>query len=148
MNTYQDHDIRLEYPADWQLEEQAAGDDLTITIQSDNTSLWAITLLAKRPDPDRVLKTAIAAYEEEYPDLEVETVTDSILEVDHLARELYFVQYEFVTRVGLRVFSVGNRTALVWFQAADSDFEATRPLLDAITASLFIEDSPQPFWAH
>lgn len=148
MNIYQDHDIRVEYPSDWELEEQDSGDDVTITIQSPNTSLWAITLLAQRPDRNRVLQTAVAAYEEEYPDLEIESVTDTALEIDHLGRDLFFVQYELITRIGLRVFTVGQRTALVWFQAADHELKSSGSVLDAITASLLIEDSPQPFWVH
>ena len=148
MNIYQDHQIRFEYPTEWDLEEQTDGKDVTISIQSPQTSLWSLTLLTDKPDRNRVLQTAIAAYEDEYPDLEIETVTDSVLEIDHLAKDLYFLQYEFVTRVGLRVFTVGNRTALVWFQAADQELKTTRPMLDAITASLLIEDSPQPFWPN
>ncbi|WP_166826858.1 hypothetical protein [Thalassoroseus pseudoceratinae] len=148
MNVYQEHNIRLEYPTDWTLEEQSQDNDVTITIQSPTTSVWAITLLSGRPDPSHVLKTAIAAYEAEYPDLEIEDDTESVLEVDHLARDLYCEQYDLVTRICLRVFTVGNRTALVWFQAADVELKTTGATLDNITASLLIEDPPQPFWPY
>ena len=54
---YESHGVRFEYPKDWILHEQAGHDEVSITVNSPETSFWSLTLLFHRPEPDRAAQT-------------------------------------------------------------------------------------------
>ena len=59
---YEGHGIRFRYPSDWELSEQEDDRDVAVTVASPETSFWTISLLAGRPDPERVLREVLETF--------------------------------------------------------------------------------------
>lgn len=136
---YQSHGIGFRFPDGWSLQEQEEGGDRTISVQSPETSFWAVSLLPERPEPADVIEAAVAAFEEEYPDLDVYTVEAELCRQPTLARDLDFVCLDLVNSAALRAFRTGRYTVLVLYQGNDRELEHTRELLEGISRSLYCE---------
>jgi hypothetical protein len=144
---YEAHGLRFDYPGGWELSEQSAGRDVTLTVQSEGTCYWSVSLLADRPAADRVLQSAIVAFEQEYPEVDVYPARDEHIAGPHEAKDLQFFQFELVNSAFLRAFPRGSRTVLVIYQGTDHELETVKPQLEQITASLdFDAAEDQPIW--
>jgi hypothetical protein len=143
---YEAHGLRFEYPRGWELSEQTAGGDVTLTVQSEGTCYWSVSLLADRPAADRVLRTAVEAFEQEYPEVDVYPARDEHIARPHEAKDLQFFQFELVNSAFLRAFPCGSRTVLVIYQGTDHELEAVKGQLERITASLDFDEQDQPIW--
>lgn len=154
MQTYLGHGVRFQYPDDWQLSEQQSDkdsrQDVVVSVESPGTTYWSLTLLADRPDPQRVVDQAVQAFADEYSSLDVYPAADGHLDAEHVGKDLQFFQYELINNAGLRAFESGPRTALVLFQSTDHEWEDLQEVLSAITASLILQDPDDPgfFWPH
>src|SRR4051812_33564461 len=65
-NTHLAHGMKFDYPAGWLVTEERSGDDLTLTAADEGIAFWSVTLMPGRPDPKKVLKMALTAFEEAY----------------------------------------------------------------------------------
>ncbi len=141
---YEGHGIRFRYPGDWELSEQEQDRDVAVSVASPETSFWTISLLAGRPDPKRVIREVLETFRGEYVEVDEYSVQAKIRETPCEARDLQFVQYELINSAFLRAFSAGPWTALVLYQGTDHELEYTRPILEAITATLEWEEPAAP----
>lgn len=139
-SAYGKHGVRFQFPASWAITEQSDDGETTISIQSDGTSFWTLMLLEARPDPDEVLDTVVAAFEQDYDDVDVTSSITSLGGLPALGRELDFVCYDLVNSASVRALQTSERTAMVLFQGTDHELETTRDQLDSITASLQFDD--------
>jgi hypothetical protein len=137
--TYQGHGIRFRYPAFWQLAEQDDGESKSITVASPNTSFWSISLFPEGTSPEQVIASAVEAFREEYDELDV--YPSEAMLGDHLgaALDVDFVCLELINSAFLRSFQTDQLTVLVLYQGFDGELVETRPLLEAISASLVLE---------
>ena len=136
---YEQHGISFRYPADWELDEQSHEDGITITVSSSESVFWSITLFPTRPTPDHVLQTALAAYREEYSEIDESAVETELCDAPTWGWNLEFVCLDLINVVVLRSFRTGRFTALVLFQGMDRELELVRDHVDKITDSLFCE---------
>ena len=133
---YVAHGVRFRYPDDWDLSEQQTANEVTITISSRETSFWSLTLFFDRPQPERVLETALEAFRDEYDDIDVYPAETMLCRLNNLSRDVEFVCFELINSAFLRVFCTGRFTALVFYQGTDHELEETRSVLEEISNTL------------
>ncbi len=133
---YDQHGITFQYPADWEVSEQEQGDECLVTVSGPGTSFWSVGLFRDRPHPDLVLETALAAFQDEYPDLDSYEADDEILEQPTSGIDLEFFCLELVNTAKIRVFLARDFTVLIMYQADDTEIEASQPMFDDMTRSL------------
>lgn len=147
---YEQHGITFQYPADWEVSEQEQEDECLITVSGPGTSFWSVGLFRDRPHPDLVLETALAAFKDEYPDLDSYTAEDEILDQPTSGIDLEFFCLELVNTARIRSFLAKDFTVLVMCQADDTELEGSEPIFEAMTRSLDCEllsddDDSDPF---
>lgn len=137
--TYHSHGIRFNYPDLWELSEQRGDNETTITVESPDTSFWSLSIFYGGTSPDEVLETAVSALQAAYEEVDVYSSNARIGEHEGAARDVEFVCYELINSAFLRAFETDDFTALVYYQGTDHELVESRPILEAITASLRYE---------
>jgi hypothetical protein len=137
---YEGHGIHFRYPAAWSLSEQEQGCLTSITVDSPETSSWSISLFFDHPSTEQVLDSAVEAFREEYEEVDVYPAEARLAEHASVARDVDFVCFELISSAFLRAFQADRFTVLVLYQGFDGELETTRPLLEAISASLTLDD--------
>lgn len=140
---YQNYGIQFQFPSSWKLDEQISEDDVTITVQSSGTSFWTAVIFMSQPEPEEVLDAAVAAFEQDYEDVEVSTVVCSFCGVPALGRDLDFVCYDLINSATLRAFQTSEQTILVLHQGTDHELKSTRELLASISLSMRFTDDEE-----
>lgn len=141
---YSGHGIRFRYPGTWELTEEEDGRDVSISVSSQETSFWTVSLLDGRPDARRVVREALEIFRGEYSELDEYEAKVQIHGQDCQALDLQFVQYELINSAFLRAVEIGSKTALILYQGTDHELEDTRPLLEEISASFQWDEPPPP----
>lgn len=133
---YDRHGVTFQYPGDWEVSEQDQGDECLVTVSGPGTSFWSVGLFRDRPTPDLVLETALAAFKDEYPDLDSYDVEDEILDQPTSGLDLEFFCLELVNTARLRSFLAREFTVLILYQADDTELESSDPIFEEMTRSL------------
>lgn len=133
---YQRGDLSFRYPGYWQLEEFVSEDEQSATVLTEGTSFWMVSLIRNVDDIEQVLESALAAFEDEYEELDVYERQD-----DHLPgwarQELEFDYQDLISTVVLQAIAVpGNQVLLVIYQGQDQELEEFREIFDRMTSSL------------
>ncbi len=136
---YDRHGITFQYPADWEVSEQEQGDECLITVSGPGTSFWSVGLFRDRPSPDLVLETALAAFKDEYPDLDAYDADDELLSQPTMGYDIEFFCLELVNTARIRSFLAQDFTVLVLCQADDTELETSDPLFEEMSRSLNCE---------
>jgi hypothetical protein len=139
---YSDHGIRFRYPESWELTEEEYERDVVVSVASPDTSFWTLSLLGGGPDPERVICEVVETFRGEYVEIDEYEAETKIQDIDCLARDLQFMQYELINSAFLRAWRAGPTTILVLYQGMDEELEHTRPILEAISASLEWDEPP------
>ena len=134
--TYAGNGIRFRYPAAWELVEQEDEESASITVASPETSFWSVSLFRSAPSPQQLIASAIEAFREEYDEVDVYPSNENIGDRSGVAQDVDFVCFELINSAFLRAFQTDRFTVLVLYQGFDGELAETRPLLEAISASL------------
>jgi hypothetical protein len=134
--TWQQHGFEFQYPGFWEVNEQAGEDEFSVTVSSPATSFWSLSLYYERPRPEALMESALSAFHEEYPDLDVYPLESRLCDRPALSRDIEFLCLDLVNGASLRAVQIGRVTAFVLYQGTDDELETTREVLEAITASL------------
>ena len=137
---FEHHGVRFEYPEDWILHEQSSPEEISITVNSPETSFWSLTLLFERPDPNRVIETALDTFREEYFEIDVYPSDDRLGDSRTVARDVDFVCHELIGSAFLRAAVAPGFTLLVLYQGADFELDETQPVLERVSKSLTWEN--------
>lgn len=133
---FEGHGIRFEYPDDWILHEQSSPEEITLTVQSPDSSFWSVTLILDRPDPRRVIETILETFREEYSEIDVYPSDVRLGDQPTESCELDFVCHDLIGSAFLRAAVAPDFTLLVLYQGADLELDDTQPLLEKINNSL------------
>lgn len=133
---FEGHGIRFEYPDDWILHEQSSPEEITLTVQSPESSFWSVTLILDRPDPRRVIETILETFREEYSEIDVYPSDVRLGDQPTESCELDFVCHDLIGSAFLRAAVAPDFTLLVLYQGADLELDDTQPLLEKINNSL------------
>ena len=146
MKQFDAHGVRFSYPADWSLADESTDEKVEVTVQSDGTAFWTVAVF-ETAAPEEVVDSAVAAYREDYPDLDAYPAeTNEGPSGPVVSREVEFVCLELIAVARVSSYRAGGRTVMVLFQSADAELEARRPLLAAMTASLKVASDDSSPW--
>ena len=140
---FERHGVRFEYPDDWILHEQSSPGEISITVNSPETSFWSLTLLFERPDPYRVVETALDTFREEYSEIDVYSSEEQLGDSRTVARDVDFVCHELIGSAFLRAAVVPGFTLLVLYQGADFELDETQSILERVSKSLTWDTSSE-----
>lgn len=133
---FEGHGIRFEYPDDWILHEQSSPEEVTLTVQSPDTSFWSLTLIFDRLDPRRVIDSVLDTFREEYSEIDVYPSDVRLNDLPTEACELDFVCHDLIGSAFLRAVATPDFTLLVLYQGADLELDDVQPLLEKVSRSL------------
>lgn len=136
---YSAHGIRFRYPDSWEFTEESFEDSLTITVNSDSTVYWSVTVFLTRPSVEQVLETALEAFQEEYPELELHDDNRAVGPYPAEGLELNFVCLDLINSASIRAFRSTRTTLLVMYQGLDQEVDELQGLLDEISDSLICD---------
>lgn len=134
--TYTGHGVQFDYPADWELDEQHGQDQVVLTVSSPQTAFWTLVLHFDQPDPQAVLDTVLAAFREEYAEIDVYPSEARLQDEPTLSRDVEFVCHDLLNSAWVRIFETDEFTGMVLYQSYDRELEESGPVLEGITRSL------------
>jgi hypothetical protein len=134
------HGVRFRYPEDWELTEQRDGNDVTLTVSSPESSFWSLSLYRGKTTLERVIETAVDAFREVYPELDIYPADETLGDRPTAARDLEFVACELINGAFLRAAQLGPYTALVLYQGTDQELTETLSVMELISATLEADD--------
>jgi len=134
------HGVRFQFPETWEINEDEAEHEFTVTVSSPETSFWALTLVFDYPSPQRLIDLAVQAFRDEYDEVDVYAADETVCNRAATSRNIEFVCLELLNSAFLRAFRTGRFTALVLYQGTDHELAATRDVLESILRSLDVEE--------
>ena len=139
MAVYEEPGVRFEYPDNWELSHEHHDEDFSVTIESEGTAFWMLSVLQGRPVAEDVIEAALESFRAEYEPVDVYESEASICMLPTLARDVDFYELEMVNRASLLACETDSTTIFVLFQMSDTERAEAEPLLKAITDSLMCE---------
>ncbi|MGZ0171506.1 MAG: hypothetical protein ACKVHE_18320 [Planctomycetales bacterium] len=136
MTVFEEHGIRFEYPDGWEISHEHNEEDFSVTVESEGTAFWMLSVLAGRPAAEEVIDAALGSFETEYDSVDVSESDDRICMLPTVATEVDFYELEMVNHASLRACETDNTTIFVLLQMSDTEREANGLLLKAISDSL------------
>lgn len=137
--TYTGHGLVFHYPTDWTLSEDASDGVATVSLQTPGAAFWSLTVFADRPAAEDVLGAVLAAYRDDYPELDIYGVSTTICQLPAEACDLDFVCFDLVSSAALRSFETLTRTFLIVYQGQDREIEQFRADFERIISSLHLD---------
>ncbi len=139
MAEFSDGGIRFQYPENWTLERENNDSGWTVSVQSPGTAFLMVCLREDTPAIDEVADAALAALQEDYPELEYEQCIDSVAGQPAVGHVMRFFSLDLTNTCWTRCFYSAEGTLLVLWQANDLELEQTEPVLKAICSSFKVE---------
>lgn len=136
MKVYDEHGVRFEYPDNWELSHEHHDDDFSVTLESETTAFWMLSVLHGRPIAEDVIEAALESFRSEYEPVDVYESEDRICMLPTVAKDVDFYELEMVNRASLRACESDSTTIFVLSQMSDTEREEVAPVLKAITESL------------
>ncbi|HVJ87447.1 MAG TPA: hypothetical protein VM452_17440 [Caulifigura sp.] len=134
-NTHLAHGMKFDYPAGWLVTEERSGEDLTLTAADEGVAFWSVTLMPGRPDPKKVLKMALQAFEEAYQEVDISEVEDVLSGHPAEGIDIDFECLELLNQASLRSFVTEDSTFLIMYQTTDDEFPELEAVFEAINRS-------------
>jgi hypothetical protein len=128
-------ELQFEYPSEWQLTEEQTADGQSVMVSSSGTAFCSIVVMPDRPPVATVLKSAVAAFEESYDDIETEAVECTLAGRPARGIDVDFYCLELLNVAWLRAFRTGRHTVFLLFEAGFDEPNA-REIFDGICNSL------------
>lgn len=140
LQTYQRDHVTIRHPRAWEMTEEAADRQRTITLQTSGASFWTLTLFDDRPDPQRLLDSVLQAIQDDYEEVDVYEVQGTLLQLPAVAADLDFVYLDLVNSVSIRAVRTDACSALVLYQGPDHELAELQDQFQAVTDSLTIDE--------
>lgn len=122
--TYRAHGIRFSHPDDWQLVEEHQGDQINITVATPGTAFWTLSLFSGRPDPSDVVEAALAAFREEYDEIDIYPTKLRLCKRPTVSYEIDFECLELLNTAVLHAFRTPRHTILVMYQWTNQETQS------------------------
>jgi hypothetical protein len=151
MKKYKSTHISFVYPENWTLFEndgdEVSGEDETneVTLQNPNGSQWTVALYGKEETTDSLVKRAIAVFESEYEDLEIENTTESVGDCKLSGVDINFFLLDLLVVAEIRILERANDNLLIILQSESKELDENREVFQAIFLSLLNPDLADSF---
>jgi len=142
--TFDDHGVRFEYPADWEVEVTDEGQVITVSVHSTAGAAFAlVTIDESRPAPALIADQALDAMREEYPGLDASPALEDLGGHRAVGHDIEFLSLDLTNACVIRCFRTDRRTVLLFNQWSDIEDEATTEALLAIRRSFAETDAEE-----
>jgi hypothetical protein len=136
IRTYDKHGLKFQYPENWKLEEETVEDDSpSVSLYSPEGAFWSVTIYAD-VDPASASEQALESMRVEYPDLDVDAVTESIAGQELVGYEMSFVCLDMVNTARVLCYGDDRSTYVLMYQAEDRDYTKLADVFSAVTTSM------------
>jgi hypothetical protein len=132
--------IGLSFPENWKLDLEDSENGWTISLQSPDTAFLLVSLYEDMPESAEVAQTTLDAMRAEYEDLESEEIFETVAGQPAVGHDIRFFSLDLTNTCWVRSFYGANGTVLVFWQTTDMELIKNGPVLDAICASLTVEE--------
>jgi hypothetical protein len=139
MAEFHDGGIRFRYPENWTLEREDNDTGWTVSVQSPGTAFLMVCLRHDTPATDEVADAALAALQDDYPELEFDPCIDSVAGQPAVGHVVRFFSLDLTNTCWTRSFYSSEGTVLVLWQVNDLELEHAEPILKAICSSFEVE---------
>ena len=137
LNHYDSGGVRFDYPDVWDLhEDQEPDGDRIITVSTEGTCFWVLRVLTGRPAAKDVVEACIAAFREEFEDIEESSDSIQLAALPAYSRQLEFSCMELINSVSLACVRGSQYSLLVWWQGTDHELTDVRPVFEQMTRSV------------
>jgi hypothetical protein len=137
---FEHNGIAFSYPENWRLEQEESDTGWTVLVQSPDTAFFLLSVNEEGPSREHVVRTALEALREDYPDLEADECVDSLAGQPAVGHDMRFISLDLTNTCWTRSFSSADGTVLVLCQLNDLELEQHEPVLRAICASLTVAE--------
>lgn len=143
MKLFNEYGISFEYPDAWELTKEVdeTNGEIQISVNSENSSFWMISLFLVDVPPEMLLKGSLDVFRDEYDEIDIYERNTELAGQTCLGRDIEFVCSELINSAFLRVFKTELFTAFVLYQGTDQELDSTKKDLEAISASLDVFNS-------
>lgn len=129
--------IRFQYPDNWTLDESDAAEGLwSVSVQSPGGAFWSVFIHPRGVSPREIVRSVVVTMKNEYPDMDVEPVHESIAGKEIEGSDLNFYCLDLTNTALVRAYQTVLATYLILCQADDREFEQVAPVFNAMTHSL------------
>lgn len=129
--------IRFQYPENWQLSEvDTQPSQRSVTVYTPAGGFWAVTLHPLGTDPEDTGNAAISAIQEEYKEVEIEEICETIAGFPAVGYDMNFFYLDLTNTARVRTVTTRWATYTVFCQAEDREFEQLEAVFEAMTVSL------------
>jgi hypothetical protein len=132
--------VSFQYPDNWRLTREPGENGWTVTVQSPATAFLVLSFDAESPPLEQMANTAVEALRSEYPELEADACVDTLAGRMAVGHDMNFFSFDLSNTAWTRCIDAERGSLLVWWQANDLELGTSEPVLQAILASLRVED--------
>jgi hypothetical protein len=133
--------IRFEYPANWKLETENSDDGWTASVYSPATAFLMVSYHPDEDDPAHLADGALKIMKESYPDLESESVVETLAGMPSIGHTVGFFALDLTNTCWIRSFAVDSACVLLLCQCTDEELPGNGAILSAIRSSVSVEDA-------
>lgn len=132
--------IAFRYPENWRLEREENEHGWTVSLQGPGTAMLLLSLDEDMPPTDDMTETVLSALREEYQEVEADECVDSVAGQPAVGHNIRFFSFDLTNTCWTRSFYSSRGTVLLMWQVNDLELEEQEPVLQAICASVALED--------
>ncbi|MBX3424705.1 MAG: hypothetical protein KF688_03395 [Pirellulales bacterium] len=129
-------DALFEYPENWDIDDDATGEDGHAVVVSPGTGVWQVSQYPVDADIESLFDEALSALRKEYRGMEVSPATDMIDGRPLDGFDVTFIYLDLIVTVWLRGYRSPQSLFLIMCQGEDRELEQLGPVFHAISASL------------
>jgi hypothetical protein len=138
--TFDEDGVSFRFPDDWRLVREEGENGWTVTVQSPATAFLVLSYDSDLPPPEQMANTALEALRSEYPGLEADPCVDTLAGRMAVGHDMNFFSLDLSNTAWTRSLEAEGGTLLVWWQCNDQELGTSEPALQAILASLRVEE--------
>jgi hypothetical protein len=132
--------VRFQYPDDWTLEQEENDNGWLATVSSPETAFLLVSYHTDVDDPAGLADMALEAMRESYPELESETVMETLAGLPAIGHDVDFVALDLTNSCRIRSLAGPEGCLLLLSQCTDEELSGNGNALRAIGASLSVDD--------
>jgi len=132
--------ISFSYPDGWSLEQEEAESGWTVALYGPGTVFLTLTCDENLPDQQDMAEAALEALRSDYPDLDAVERVESIAGQTAYGHDIEFISFDLTNTCWTRSFYSAAGTILVLGQYNDLEAESAGPALQAIRASIRVDE--------
>jgi hypothetical protein len=125
------------YPDNWVVDrEDTPLGGKSVTIYSPGGGFWSVAIHAESADPLKLADAAVETMKQEYKDLEIEEVQETVAGKEMVGYNMNFFLFDFTNTAQIRSLTHNHNTYTIFYQAEDHEFEQISEVFRAMTVSL------------